>query len=144
MAIALFEMRRFARGGSRGQGPWPWPAPQELNEEVQGRAALLPVRPPHRQQYRLRLGANPGAAATPDPAQDHPDADRQFCYFSVIPTVFWRKRQAGKGLAIIGLIRIGTLGSRSFPADPWRTTPWKNPGSPLGHYPVPPTEASLR
>jgi hypothetical protein len=48
MAKASFERRGFARGGSRGQGQGHRRAPQELTQEVQGRAPLLPARPPQR------------------------------------------------------------------------------------------------
>jgi nitric oxide reductase subunit B len=38
--------------------------------DVQGRAPLLPVRPPHRHQDRLRLRTGPGPAAAPDLPQE--------------------------------------------------------------------------
>src|SRR5262249_20689711 len=62
-----------AREGSRGEGQGRRRAPQELAEEVQGTAPLLPACPPHRHQHRLRPRPGPGAAATPDLAQDDPE-----------------------------------------------------------------------
>src|SRR5262249_17923053 len=72
-----FELPRSARDRSRGQGQGHRRAPQELTEEVQGRTPLLPARPPHRRQYGLRSRTGPGPAASPDLAQDDPEADRQ-------------------------------------------------------------------
>ena len=66
MAKEPFALRGFARGGSRGQGQGHRRGPQELAEEVQGRAPLLPAGPPHRHQHRLRPRPRPGPAATPD------------------------------------------------------------------------------
>jgi Peptidase family S41 len=51
--------------------------PQELTQEVPGRPALLPARPPHRHQDRLRPRTGPGPAAAPDLAQDDAEADGQ-------------------------------------------------------------------
>jgi hypothetical protein len=58
--------------GSRRQGQSDRRAPQELTEEIQGRAPLLPTGPPHRPPDRLRPRCRPGPAATPDRAQDDP------------------------------------------------------------------------
>src|SRR5262249_57461127 len=74
---ASVELRTLASGASRGQGQGHRCAPQELTEEVQGRTPLLPARPPHRHQHRLRPRAYPGPAATPDLAQEDAEADRQ-------------------------------------------------------------------
>src|SRR5262245_15707662 len=62
-------------GGSWGQGQRRRRAPQELAEEVQRRTPLLPARPPHRHQHRLRSRACPGPASAPDLAEDDPKAD---------------------------------------------------------------------
>src|SRR5262249_53653162 len=45
MAKESFELRVFARGGSRGNGQGHWCAAKELAQEVQGRTPLLPTRP---------------------------------------------------------------------------------------------------
>src|SRR5262249_9562727 len=70
MAKESFGPREFAHSGSRRQGQGYRRAAKELAKEVQGRAPLLPARPPHRHQHGLRSGACPGPAATPDLAQD--------------------------------------------------------------------------
>ena len=98
MANEPFALRGFARGGSRGHGQGPRHAPQELTEEIQGRTLLLPTRPPHRHQDRLRPRAGPGAAATPDLAQDDPEANRQLR----IGLAGWRSLGEGGGLALAG------------------------------------------
>jgi hypothetical protein len=54
-----------------------WRAPQELTQEIHGRTPLLPARPPHRHQHRLRPRPGRGAVAAPDLAQDDTEADGQ-------------------------------------------------------------------
>jgi hypothetical protein len=77
MAKGSRALRGFQRGRSRGQGQGPWCTAKELAEEVQGRVASLPARPPHRHQHRLRLRPGPGPAATPDLPKDDAEADGQ-------------------------------------------------------------------
>jgi hypothetical protein len=72
-----FGVHRFVRGGSGGQGQGYRLAPQELTEEVQGRAPLPPAGPPHRHQDGLRPRTCPGPAAASDLAQDDAEADGQ-------------------------------------------------------------------
>src|SRR6516165_9376210 len=63
--------------GSGGQGQRHRLAAKELTQELQGRTPLLPTRPPHRHQDRLRPRPRPGPATAPDLAQDDTEADRQ-------------------------------------------------------------------
>src|ERR1700694_297875 len=78
MAKVSCELSGLVRGGSRGQGQRYRTAAQELTEEVQGRTALLPARPPHGHQDRLRSRTRPGPVAAPDLAEDNAEADGQF------------------------------------------------------------------
>src|ERR1700676_4136836 len=72
------ELSGLLRGRSWGQGQRFRTAAQELTQEVQGRMALLPARPPHGHQDRLRSRTRPGPVAAPDLAQDDAEADGQF------------------------------------------------------------------
>jgi len=50
---------------------------QELTEEILGIVTALLAGTPDRHQDGLGLGANAGAIAAPDSAQDHPETDGQ-------------------------------------------------------------------
>jgi hypothetical protein len=65
------------RGRSRGQGQSNVHAAKELADEVQVRTPLLPARPPHGHQDRLRPRTGPGAVAALHFPQDDAEADRQ-------------------------------------------------------------------
>jgi hypothetical protein len=52
-------------------------AAKEVAEKVAGILATLPAGAPHGHQHRLSAGADPGAIAAPDFAQDDAEADRQ-------------------------------------------------------------------
>src|SRR5262249_16218866 len=69
MAKESFELRVFARGGSRGNGQGHWCAAKELAQEARGRPPRLPPRPPDRHRPRLRPHPDPGPAAAPDRAR---------------------------------------------------------------------------
>ena len=110
-----FELRGFASDGSRGQGQHHRRAPQELTQEIQGRAPLLPARPPHRHQHGLRPRPRPGPAATPDLAQDDPEADGQLgTPVGRVQPRLTQERELGvamglqvPGQALVGGVRLG-------------------------------------
>jgi hypothetical protein len=74
MAKESFGPREFARGGSRRQGQDHRSATQKLAQDIQGTTSLLPARPPHRHEDRLR--PRPGPAAAPALAQKEAVARR--------------------------------------------------------------------
>src|SRR6516162_6319465 len=109
------ELRGSVRDWSRGHGQGHRRAPQELAKEVQGRTPLLPARPPHRHQHRLRSRAYPGPAATPDLAQNDAKADRQLGppVGGVQPRLAQEGGQVAAmgpqvlGQALVGRVRLG-------------------------------------
>src|ERR1700676_4547899 len=78
MAKVSCELSGLVRGESRREEQRRRTAAQELTEEVQGRTALLPARPPHGHQDRLCSRTRPGPVAAPNLAQDDAEADGQF------------------------------------------------------------------
>src|SRR3977135_4445717 len=62
------------RSGTRAA----WLLAQGSAEEVDGVVAALPTGSPEGHQDRLGVGANPGAVAAPDFAQDDAEANCQF------------------------------------------------------------------
>jgi hypothetical protein len=99
------ESRGFAWGRLRWQRPWHRRAPEELTEKVQGRAPLLPARPPHRHQHRLRPRASPGPVAAPHLAQDDPEANRQLA--TPVDGVQARLTQEGEQVASVSPLVLG-------------------------------------
>src|SRR5262249_32117904 len=99
--------------GGRGQGRWR--APEEWPQEARARRPLLPARPPHRHQDRLRPRPRPGPAATPDLAQDDAEADRQLGppVGGVQPRLAQEREQGIAmspqvlGQALVGRVRLG-------------------------------------
>src|SRR5581483_4789211 len=69
-----------SEGGNveRGRTCAGWLLAQESAEEVDGVLAALPAGAPQRHQDCLSMGANPGAVAAPEFAQDHTEADGLF------------------------------------------------------------------